>query len=1561
MQKQLKHLPKPVARILKRFQRRKRAYALLQALLAPLLCYGLLALLAMHADRFLFLDVATRVWISHLTHGLTAITALGAMGWFALSRPRIFDLAYELERMLPQNASERIVTLHDILAREHATPSGQDSGVHQALVEQLTGETIALCNSIPHAARLARAPRLRRQGRMLGILAILWLSCWMFPDYQFPLMWQRLTTPRANLPKPSFMQVTITPAAPVIGKGGEVVFQVEVEGAIPRWLRTPMRWLGADSGRSLLALAPGHVEQLPFSEAARPMSRIQRQHFVATLSDLEEDFSFRVRCGDAQTGIHQARVVAQPRVLGLQLRVQPPAYTGLETIVLDDLQDPVSAFAGSEITFEFTADQAPLQSARLVALQDGEPLAELSPGPETDAYRHVFEMRESMDLELVLVNTEGFRNVERVHLSLTLREDQPPSVRLDHPVGEITAVEGALIPIRVEMTDDLGLLQGAIRFQVNPETRVDAPFREISLPVEEGARAQTISARFDLETTGVMPGDEILLWIRARDTGRNDELSQPVRIRVTSLAGNPNERRRLQALRLLRNVLDIARIESNEAPDRIVLDPDAYESLAAEGASYRLSLPERPAQMAFLAFLAREHYFTDDPRAAHELRLMHGILQALWDEALTDKSGPQRIETIRWLAHEALPALLPDRMARDLVRRILNLRAETLAVENSMRELHATLERAQDAARTKLATLAWDVAQRASKDELLEQAFGIVQADRQEYQRLVSEVDQLTRNLDSQISNNATLDEIEATEERLDAAEQQRDATFDGIVIQERKLAEAIEVFQSAIAQELGLELPLEATVAELIKTVASAVWNADDTEEKQPLDQQALLTMLAPILARQSAPGTLASPEQATYERRIGLLMEAILDTGSDLAALSRLTQEVNTEDLFAFSERINRAGHDLRHVLLERRQAAPGILLDQMDGWIQLVQPHMPVWQTQRNNMRQALAARHTNLRMVLQQQQQAARPTPLALLLWFESEARLLDFSPFASAAERLATLRTGQPDDAPPPVPALEQEADPLARWAIKSTYLDWLDSPRISPEERELAASLQALDLADGIIEELPDSLAPRQDDPSPTSPDQAVANGLPLSEVRLQLARTFTLPPQDSNARLEAIIAQAEQAASALSELAPPANPDDAPAFIQALENGKTTLHAIEIATAEAARDLYLDLAYGDPRRDAVTHMIAALPAIRDALERYHSTVPALLERLLHRARQEATGAGDLSAITLDIADLGRRVAALATGLERARILLAGDGSAHDTNPSVHETQRILTLLWQLHESGDPAAEVVAFFQEWPPGAAIVLEPRIQRLAQLQPRIESAARSLTESQTDQDAFRSALREIETELQAFARQLQMLTAFDPEGIHLGRITDLRNRLQTLRETDDATDRNRMARDRLAMDDVQHQWLALVHGLGEQLATLAPSAPDGWWGAPAGAWDATSRQDAEHARARNIAHFSRARHQAVQHLATILMPDHKDAPIDPWIQAAFAWRLLHAPIGGQTTRRRVERDLDPPRDPLVQWLMNELNETRNTLRRTDGIRRFHEQTSRWVESVSGYLRY
>lgn len=658
-------LPIGIARALDRFRRRRRLYQGLRALVLLAAVYLTLVLAVAHLDRFAFLDLATRQTLSWIVNASAAATAAVLAVRFVLRRVDARQIAYELEARVGSGAGERFVTIES-LYRE-GVPSGD-----AAMIAQLRAEGETLAKDLDSAA-LVRDPHLVRRCWVLAAIAVVMLVLWLIPGYQFPLMLERFAFPGRNLPKPSFITLSVDPAAAVVGRGGEVVIQVGVDGRIPAILSGVLGWLGADSGTCLMAVAATDADARFDRGEVVALSRIQRDLFLATRGDLEEGFSFRVRCGDAETAIHRVAVVSQPVITGAALVVEHPAYTGLGGETFTDLTSPIALLPGSKVELRFGIDQEDAAAA-LVLPGANEPLA-LERG-EDGLARYPFEVAEAVVLEPRATNAAGFTNVDRLRVRVGLREDRKPSLRLTSPGNVVDLLPGELVPIQLAAEDDFGLAAAAVQYRINPHLNDDAPIEEQPLATWEGELSAEFGGSFDLGGIAVSPGDEVVLQLRVRDSAGNDGMSHPVLLRVVALTRGEHERRRIQALALALRGLDAA-VPRDGA---LVVPSDVSESLLEEASAAGIGLDAPGGVAEILSLIEREHHLSSKAADQRGLRSLGGAL------LLARAADAASLEQLR-SGLERLDRILRYRRVANAVWRLHGMRAEALRIRTVLAEL----------------------------------------------------------------------------------------------------------------------------------------------------------------------------------------------------------------------------------------------------------------------------------------------------------------------------------------------------------------------------------------------------------------------------------------------------------------------------------------------------------------------------------------------------------------------------------------------------------------------------------------------------------------------------------------------------------------------------------------------------------------------------------------------------------------------------------------------------------------------------------------------------------
>ena len=159
-----------------------------------------------------------------------------------------------------------------------------------------------------------------------------------------------------------------------------------------------------------------------------------------------------------------------------------------------------------------------------------------------------------------------------------------------------------------------------------------------------------------------MPGDEIVAFLRVRDSAGNDGESSPFTIRVVSFTRGENERERLAALRWLA-VATPAVQQAADAP----LGDEFRKSLADEAKRLGVVFDAEPSVAGLLALLEREIYMTEGSRSKQDGIALHGLLSAR-----------------RPVSGETIAALVSRRRLENTIVRLFGMRGEAGRIREAL-------------------------------------------------------------------------------------------------------------------------------------------------------------------------------------------------------------------------------------------------------------------------------------------------------------------------------------------------------------------------------------------------------------------------------------------------------------------------------------------------------------------------------------------------------------------------------------------------------------------------------------------------------------------------------------------------------------------------------------------------------------------------------------------------------------------------------------------------------------------------------------------------------------
>lgn len=720
------HLPSPIATRLRQFYFRKQALALGRVAFAVVIFYAVAIFIATHIDRFAFLSVGTRLAMLIVVHAIAlAIAVSGVIHWWWRS-PSPRAIAYELEQALHGAAGERIVTLESVLRRKPAGETVGEGGaasvaagglpetVGQRLVEQLKSATVRFSEGGEgqQVAALVRDRWFHRLGIICAVLLAIGILLAVPASYQWPLMIARFYQPtNQNLAKPSFIKLTVTPTGKTVGRGGELVIDATLEDQTPFWLSPLMDLLGASADRVRLSLAGPEVAGLPAEERNLFMSRIQRNRYLHTRSDLQEDLTFRLRTGNAQAGPYKVDVVVQPTITDLTIGVVPPNYTWPEgpegervepePEPVEQPDEPVRVLQGSKVLLSFSADQQ-VTEARLEPVEGGK-IIELDWDEQTNSAAKWFDPNKSMSYRLIIVSEHGFENVERPTISIAVSEDLPPTITLRYPPSEFIAVGPQIVPLEADLQDNLGIETVEVTYILNPNPVEDQMPKR--LPVDLGERVGQakidLNSQIDLAETGAVPGDTVLVQIRAGDAAGGESTSRAVLVRVVPFSRGEHERQRLATLGAVNDVLGtLLDPEGDAAPADLAVgrtfDDAVWNRITDTISGANAPLPDMPNIGSLFKLLQLEHDLTEGAADRRDMRQTIGVLRIAAEPRL--RGEDQMAAALATLTEEVIPKLRRYRISRNLSARLFGLR-------NEANRLKGELQTRPDGTRPNLAAI----------------------------------------------------------------------------------------------------------------------------------------------------------------------------------------------------------------------------------------------------------------------------------------------------------------------------------------------------------------------------------------------------------------------------------------------------------------------------------------------------------------------------------------------------------------------------------------------------------------------------------------------------------------------------------------------------------------------------------------------------------------------------------------------------------------------------------------------------------------------------------------
>jgi len=331
-----------------------------------------------------------------------------------------------------------------------------------------------------------------------GLLALALLLFLLFPTALRSSAF-RFGHPRTRFQHPPRTLLQVTPGDLQVTRHSDVLVRAQIQGKIPQEVR--------------IAWKEGEARWREES-----CQREEERQFEHLFADVKRDILYQVEAGDARSPRYQVTVIDRPRVVKLRLRYQYPAYTHLESQVIEE-DGNISAVVGTKVKLEVEANRD--LAAAWLSLAEDERIDLALAGRRAEGQLTV---KKSGTYAIHLMDGIGNQSQDPIQYRIEAVTDEAPMVQITFPGENVDLGEEMKLPLSLVAQDDFGLSRVVL---VHQKIREGEEFAEeqtaLPLPKRDTTRAE-MDYPWDLTALDLIPEDLVAYHVEVWD---NDRISGP--------------------------------------------------------------------------------------------------------------------------------------------------------------------------------------------------------------------------------------------------------------------------------------------------------------------------------------------------------------------------------------------------------------------------------------------------------------------------------------------------------------------------------------------------------------------------------------------------------------------------------------------------------------------------------------------------------------------------------------------------------------------------------------------------------------------------------------------------------------------------------------------------------------------------------------------------------------------------------------------------------------------------------------------------------------------------
>lgn len=437
---------------------------------------------------------------------------------------RLAGLAYSFDDItLAKKVGERYPEIKDRLAnalqlcREIGSEDHSDALVNAAL-QTVQSATERLDFSL--AADYDRFARTFRRGAVIAAMTL-----FVYIIFYNPLTgaFARLLNPGSEIIEPLPFTWKISPENTEILQGQNVTVRIEL---LPNTNLSPIL-----PDRISIWTRPSGVDVYKEEFLKKDSSGV----FSYTIHNIRQSLFFYAAAVDknsprrrtVRSDEFQITAIKRPAVKRLQIEIDYPDYSGLETRALDENTGDISALKGSVIRLKIESTKK-LKEAAIVfsdsIRQDLHPSkfsAEKAEGS--------FILSKNRTYHFSLTDQENVGSSNPVDYQLSVIEDDYPLIKLVEPDKDMDINENMTVRLLADIQDDFGLTKLVLHYKIEQTKSIVPSLNEfsaidLSSLLDRSHSSQSASYTWNFSSIGLQPEDVMLYYLEVFD---NDAVSGP--------------------------------------------------------------------------------------------------------------------------------------------------------------------------------------------------------------------------------------------------------------------------------------------------------------------------------------------------------------------------------------------------------------------------------------------------------------------------------------------------------------------------------------------------------------------------------------------------------------------------------------------------------------------------------------------------------------------------------------------------------------------------------------------------------------------------------------------------------------------------------------------------------------------------------------------------------------------------------------------------------------------------------------------------------------------------